>query len=280
MFNFKLNLSIFSKEFLLFCSALFIGIFLSYKYSFSNIGSTTVTTVNLTWKDLIIFAIALVLIIWAQKSSKVSKWFYRLIMIIFLFGGSQLVFNVFFNGQITFWASLIFVLLFYLLRLVLVHDLAMILGLAGLGSIIGLGISPQIVIVALIILSFYDVIAVYKTKHMVVMAKNMIQNNSIFGFIIPFKWQDFLSDSRTVKDEIGNKYMILGSGDIGLPIVFSASVMPLSLTAAILVAIFSTFGLFITHLMFTNQKIKAPMAALPPIATMAIIGYLISVLIL
>ena len=72
--------------------------------------------------------------------------------------------------------------------------------------------------------------------------------------------------------------MILGSGDIGLPVVLASSVAGYSLDDAIIVAIFSLAGLFLTHLIFVNQRERKPMAALPPIATMSIIGYLVSLL--
>ena len=72
--------------------------------------------------------------------------------------------------------------------------------------------------------------------------------------------------------------MILGSGDIGLPLVFVSSVAATSISRAIIVAVFVVAGLFLTHLIFVNQKERKPMAALPPIATMTIIGYLISLI--
>ena len=72
--------------------------------------------------------------------------------------------------------------------------------------------------------------------------------------------------------------MILGSGDIGLPLMFAASLVSTSLWAAVVVALFSVIGLFVTHVLFLNQQQRRPMAALPPIATMAIIGYLVALM--
>jgi len=47
---------------------------------------------------------------------------------------------------------------------------------------------------------------------------------------------------------------------------------------AVITSLFSLIGLFITHLIFVNQKSRRPMAALPPIATLTIIGYLVSLI--
>jgi presenilin-like A22 family membrane protease len=72
--------------------------------------------------------------------------------------------------------------------------------------------------------------------------------------------------------------MILGSGDIGLPVLLVSSVAQYSVYDAIIAAIFSLAGLFLTHLIFVNQRERKPMAALPPIATMSIIGYFVSLI--
>src|SRR3989344_6075900 len=55
------------------------------------------------------------------------------------------------------------------------HDLLIILGLAGAASFFGLGFEPSIIVILLVAFSFYDFIAVYKTKHMIKMAKEMIE---------------------------------------------------------------------------------------------------------
>ena len=74
----------------------------------------------------------------------------------------------------------------------------------------------------------------------------------------------------------GEGFMILGSGDVALPLVLAASLVRTSLTQASVVAVFSLLGLILTHLIFTNQATRRPMAALPPIAAMSIIGYLVT----
>ena len=73
--------------------------------------------------------------------------------------------------------------------------------------------------------------------------------------------------------------MILGSGDIALPLILIISVARASFWQAIVVAGFSLLGLLVTHLIFVNQKVRRPMAALPPIAALSIIGYLLASLI-
>ena len=129
----------------------------------------------------------------------------------------------------------------------------------------------------LAVLSVYDIIAVYFTKHMVKMAEGMIASKAIFGFIIPLQSSGFKEKISAVQP--GENFMVLGSGDIVLPLILTVSVARVSFLQAIFVAVFSVFGLLATHLIFVNQKERRPMAALPPIAALSIIGYLVSSLI-
>lgn len=152
----------------------------------------------------------------------------------------------------------------------------MILTFAGIGAVIGLSFTPETVVILLVALSFYDIIAVYKTKHMVALAEGMIKSRAIFGFVIPTMPADIKEKMTRVVP--GEQFMILGSGDVILPLLLSASLVRISLPASAIVAVFSVGGLFLMHLIFSNQKTRRPMAALPPIALMTIMGYLISFL--
>ena len=132
----------------------------------------------------------------------------------------------------------------------------------------------------MIALSFYDIIAVYVTKHMVRMARDMMDAGAIFGFIIPLDIKGFLSKKQEAQNQIGERFMILGSGDIGLPVILASSMVQYTVVGAVIVALFSLLGLFATHLIFVNQRERKPMAALPPIAIMSTIGYLLALFLL
>ena len=106
------------------------------------------------------------------------------------------------------------------------------------------------------------------------MAEGMIASRAIFGFIIPAKLSGFKEKLSVVRP--GENFMILGSGDIVLPLILTASLARSSFWQAMAVAVFSVFGLLLTHLIFVNQKERRPMAALPPIAALSIVGYLIT----
>jgi len=156
---------------------------------------------------------------------------------------------------------------------VLIHDLLVILGIAGAGSWLGLSFTPQLVILLLLIFSVYDFIAVYKTKHMVKMAKAMVEANSIVGLIIPAQVKDFTEKISEVQP--GGKFLVVGGGDVVFPLILCVSFVPESMTKALIMIGFSLLGLGFSFWVFVTQKIKKPIPALPPITLGAIIGYLV-----
>ncbi|KKT81041.1 MAG: hypothetical protein A3B99_05445 [Candidatus Yanofskybacteria bacterium RIFCSPHIGHO2_02_FULL_44_12b] len=273
-----LKLDIFFKELILFAGALSLGIFTAYSYSFLvDVGD--IQPVSFSWRNMLIYLgvfLAVSFILFRFKS--IARWMFRFFLVLVVFSGSQVVFGIFMSAGWALISSLAMTAVFMFFRNVLVHNLGIILGVAGISSILGISISPQAGVTILVVLSFYDIIAVYATRHMVHMARGMVESGAIFGFVIPFDFKDFLAHQSTAREKIGERFMILGSGDIGLPIIMVSSLAPISIRASIITGAFALTGVFLTHLIFINQSQKRAMAALPPIATMTIIGYLVSLI--
>lgn len=176
--------------------------------------------------------------------------------------------------------AVIVLILYFSVRRVWMHNVGMALGIAGISGQVGLEFSPLFFMILLIAMSAYDIFAVYISGHMISMARKMIESNAIFGFIVPLEWSKIGYSSQNAKEAIGEHFMLLGSGDVALPLMLVSSSIRLSLAHALIVAAFTVIGLFITHLIFVNQRERRPMAALPPIASASIIGFLIATLIL
>jgi len=173
---------------------------------------------------------------------------------------------------------LISLLIFYWIKKpnLLVHNFLLISGMIGVGSVFGLRLDPLLVVFLLIIFSIYDIIAVYKTKHMIKMAKEMIEAGAIPGLILPPKISEFQAPLKDVK--VGGRFVILGGGDIVFPLLLVASIVPYSVLDSAIVAISATFGLLVSFLIFALQKTRQPIPALPPIATFSILGYLMTII--
>lgn len=271
-----LRLNLFWKELFLFGLTLVVGIFSAYDYN-HLVGKGITEPISYSWDGIIIslafFVIFMLVII---RFKRFTAGLLKFFLLLVVFSGSQVVIGSIASSPWDLVWALAIAAVFLSVHNVLVHDISIALGIAGISGILGISISPETVVILLIVLSFYDIVAVYWTKHMVYMAQGMIESGAIFGFVIPFEWKDMLYHKSEARKKIGEKFMILGSGDIGLPLIMASSLAVISLKQAAITAGFSLIGLFLTHLIFINQSNKRPMAALPPIATLTIIGYLVS----
>jgi len=194
------------------------------------------------------------------------------------------IFSVFFGGFIalSLWISTIVSFVFIIALIVLwlvrpsvfVHDILIILGIAGTAGYLGLSFNPWTVVLLLILFSFYDFMAVFKTKHMVKMARAMIETGSALALIVPQGVPDFNASTKGIKT--GGRFLVLGGGDIVFPLILCVSLIPNGIFDAFFVAIFSAVGLFVSFWIFSSQKIRNPIPALPPIAFFSIVGFLIT----
>lgn len=278
----KLARSLFAKTAILFGAAQALGLWVVYRFltrpELSQLVPDASSEFHFTLLDFFILAVFIFLfVLLSVKRGRTSRFFFRGFLWLIIFSGAQIVFSLFLRPFSALLASLAVVIAMTAIPRVWVLNLAVILGLAGIGAVLGLSLKPVIVVWILVVLSTYDILAVYFTGHMVKMAQNMIASRAIFGFIIPNKLSGFKEKISEVRP--GEDFMILGSGDIALPLVLITSVARISFVQAFIVAAFSLLGLLATHLIFMNQTVRRPMAALPPIAALSIIGYLVASLI-
>ncbi len=237
----------------------------------------TVTPLAPTVSNGVVFAgVFLVLTASLVLFKRFSALFLRIGLALAFVLGAQFVFV----GWMSWWASVVVALAMvsatWLVPVVLVHDIAIVFGIAGISALMGLSITPLMACVILAALSLYDVISVYRTRHMVALAGRMLASGAVFGFLVPARPAGWLMRTRDALDT--RQVMMLGSGDIGLPLVLAASAMSTSMHAALLVGACSLIGVMLMHWLFAHQTKPMPMAALPPIAASAIIGYGIAIL--
>lgn len=268
-----------SKGLILFAATQILGIYFAYKIFLETAPIPVRNISSFSIRDLIYFSIAVFLFLFfTLRFVRFGAFLYRIILTFIIFSVLQLILSLWLAEVLAFVGAVALTAAFWVYPSVIFENLLMIFTMAGLGAIFGLSLTPITVVLILVAFSFYDIIAVYKTGHMVKMAEAMIKSRAIFGLIIPRTYSDFTQSMRAVQP--GEHFMILGSGDVILPLVLSASLVRVSLPQTIVVAIFSALGFVLTGLIFANQEVRRPMAALPPIATLSIIGYLLGSLIL
>ncbi|MBI2062922.1 MAG: hypothetical protein HYT61_01625 [Candidatus Yanofskybacteria bacterium] len=270
--NFKFNN--FLKVLVPFSITQALGIYAAYKFLPDFLTVQPAGFSQFSFLGLVAFvAFAVIFIFTAIRFKKVGHVVFRVFLALLIFSGTQAVLGILFVPLISMIFALAVTILFWFLRNVIMQNIAMVFTLAGVGAVLGLSFLPMTIVYILVLFSFYDIISVYKTGHMIKLAQAMIESRAIFGFVIP-------ETGSAIKHKIaqvvpGRGFMILGSGDVIFPLLLSASLARISIYQSVVVAVFSVLGLFLMHIIFTNQTIRRPMAALPPIALMSIVGYLI-----
>ena len=127
--------------------------------------------------------------------------------------------------------------------------------------------------VLLILISIYDIYAVWKSKHMIKLAKIQIKQKFFAGLFWPYKKKEPLKKGVVAKARIA----VLGGGDIGFPLIFAGVVLKeWGLLPSLIIPLFALIalaGLFY----FSKEKKFYP--AMPFISIGCFVGLLISWLI-
>ncbi len=232
------------------------------------------------WKFLFSFVIATLFVLWFVyfvRLNKGKKIFFKILFLLAGILGNLFFFSLWFLDIVCFVLVFILTILWFKKPSLFFHNLFLIFAIAGIGSRLGLSLEAKAVILLLIIFSVYDYLAVYKTKHMVKMAEEMVSQKAILGIVVPQRISDFKTDLKNVRP--GGRFLVLGAGDIVFPLIFAVSLLNQGFFQAFSVILFSFVGLSASFLFFVSQKKRKPMPALPPIAFFSIIGYLLSILV-
>lgn len=272
-----------AAEFSLFLAVQLLGLWVGWTI-FTTIPVPKMETApSIIW-FLIIFAIATGLILLALKFFK-ARLPFGLIFAFLIFVGADIVFSTFIPWRAVSIALAVGVVgVRFLWPNILTQNIAIIIAIAGISAQLGVFLTAPAVIILLIVLSVYDVWAVFKTKHMVKMAKGLIQRGMAPMIVMPTSWKDFTKSMKIVEREKLKparrrvmKYMMLGTGDLAFPLVFAVSALPYGLLSAYAVIMGALAGIVVIHILMTSRKFPA-LPALPPIAAGSIIAFALSLL--
>lgn len=165
----------------------------------------------------------------------------------------------------------------------------------AVGATVILGVTFAILpaIVLLIILGIYDAISVYKTKHMISLADSVMDLNLPVLLVIPKKLSySYRKKKPRLKEQLESgkerEAMFMGLGDIVIPsllIVSSISFLAgtesgIGIASNLLVAIGTMIGILVGFSILMRFVLKGnPQAGLPLLNSGAILGYLITYII-
>ncbi|MBI5398274.1 hypothetical protein HZB03_02310 [Candidatus Woesearchaeota archaeon] len=165
---------------------------------------------------------------------------------------------------------------------VFLHNFTEVFIYGGLAAIFVPIMNIFAIVVLLILISIYDIIAVWQSKHMITMAKFQTESKVFAGLSIPYsvpaqtkhggkkaEKDSAVPTKKRIKQE--SKNAILGGGDIGFPLLFAGVVMKTTpFGKVIIIPAAVSIALFL--LLYFAQKDKF-YPAMPFLSIGCFIGY-------
>lgn len=182
---------------------------------------------------------------------------------------------------------------------IIVHNLTEILIYGGIAAIFVPILNVFSAFMLLVLISIYDAYAVWKSKHMITMAKFQSDSKLFAGLSIPYSFKDLNKPIKIFNKNINKKEVklgqsmkktkvnsaILGGGDIAFPLIFSGVIMKdliysgltksLALSMTLIITFFVTISLIG---LFVYGKKGRFYPAMPFISAGCFIGYFILIL--
>jgi presenilin-like A22 family membrane protease len=242
---------------------------------------------------LIIGTLLILLIIRLKKVNIWKAWFF---LAVFL--AISLSLGVFLSYYLAFILALALALIKILKPNVIVHNITEVLMYAGIAVFLVPLLNVLWAFILLIAISLYDVYAVFKSKHMVTMAKFQAKSQVFAGLFIPYtpKPQPSGQEPATktskltpskefktaeAKPEQGErKNAVLGGGDIAFPLIFTGAAMESLMTQGLTKTIAFQQSLIITltttiaiALLFLFAKKDKFYPAMPVVTLGCLAGY-------
>ena len=168
----------------------------------------------------------------------------------------------------------------------LVHNISELFVYGGLAAFMVNIFNLFAAFMLLIIVSIYDYVAVYRTKHMIKLAEFQSESSVFAGLYIPYQREKISAKNIQVKsikskEKPKGSVAVLGGGDIGFTLIFAGVVMKgLMLKEAVLIGFLKTliipvFAAFaLVFLLIKGQQNKF-YPAMPLLSLGCLIGYMI-----
>ncbi|MFA6907902.1 MAG: presenilin family intramembrane aspartyl protease [Candidatus Micrarchaeia archaeon] len=156
---------------------------------------------------------------------------------------------------------------------------AAIISSAGVGAIFGFSLGFLPAVIFTILLSIYDYIAVFKTRHMVEMARELSTRQLSFAVTakdVPERKQNEKIEVYVERANREGDRLDLGTGDLSVPAMVAVSAYtlgPNGLVYSFAVATGSTIALYALLKFVSKERVFLP--ALPPICLGGMLGLLL-----
>jgi len=177
------------------------------------------------------------------KFKKINLWkFWFFISVVLCL---TIALKPFMRQEIALAISFVFALFKVVRPNIFVHNITEVFIYGGLAAIFVPIMNLYAVFMLLLLISAYDIYAVWKSKHMVTLAKFQTNSKVFAGLSIPYKMPEKEDKKKTGKVE-KIKIAILGGGDIAFPLIFAGVVMKnAGFLTSLIIPIFVSAALFI-----------------------------------
>lgn len=251
-----------------------------------NLGSLSTPSFITIGQFLIAFLFVTVFVLFLIKTKYGGK-ILQALFIIGMFAGAEIIFRVWVSDGTAIILAAAVILARFLAPRIIIHNIVMIIAICGVAINFGLNIDPFDAVLLLIVIAVYDFLAVYLTGHMVKMFRSTVSMGTVFAMIIPDRFSNLAMSVKEVEKGrdlsthrlIPNDFVYLGGGDLAFPLILGISAAArYGAVSAIFVLVGAVIGLLALNLIFTAQKEKKPMPALPALAVFSILGFLVSLI--
>jgi presenilin-like A22 family membrane protease len=167
-----------------------------------------------------------------------------------------------------------------------VVDISGIMTAVGAIAMLGISLTILIVLILLIGMALYDAISVYKTKHMIDLADTLVELKLPILFVIPKSREySLVKETKGLKEKLkeGEKRdaFFMGVGDIVIPGILAVAAFHNLGSNGFLIGLSVIAGTLVGFAALMTFVVKGkPQAGLPFLCPGAILGYVISSLIL
>lgn len=158
----------------------------------------------------------------------------------------------------------------------IIHNLTELFIYSGLAVIFAPVLNIATAIALLLLISVYDMYAVWKSKHMVSMAKFQSSSSLFAGISVPRKLSSFRavpapSSKKTKAIPVTESIAVIGGGDIGFPLLFAGVAMSqFGFAQTFVIPVFATLALAVLFLFSKKGKFYP---AMPFVTAGCLLGY-------
>ena len=197
---------------------------------------------------IIPFVLATLLVLVMAKFQ--AYWFWKFWFLLSIFVALFISLFPYLRNEILLTAIIAAILTGFKSRNIIIHNVTEILIYGGIAAILVPILNVFSMSMLLIIISFYDIFAVRKSKHMIKLAKFQTNSNAFAGISIR---KPKITEKKT-KGKTSNA--ILGGGDIAFPLLFAGTVLKstASFLQAYIIVAFATLAL--AYLFYRSEKGK------------------------